>query len=154
MKIDTPEKLLEHLLQDLYSAEQQLIVALPKMSEAATNANLKNGFKMHLEQTRTHVARLQQVADSLQISLGGTTCHGMQGLIKEGNEAIEDVDEGDLRDSLLVAGARTVEHYEILKYGMVIMMLEEDDIDLVSILHETLKEEEDTDKKLGEMITT
>jgi ferritin-like metal-binding protein YciE len=154
MKIDTSEKLLEHLLQDLYSAEQQILVALPKMSEAATNENLKDGFDIHLEETRTHVTRLEVAAESLGIRLGGVKCHGMEGLIKEGSDAIENIEEGALRDAALVGGARTVEHYEILKYGMVIMMLEEDDGDIADILKETLKEEEATDKKLSSLITT
>jgi ferritin-like metal-binding protein YciE len=139
-------------LKDLYSAETQLVKALPKMAKAATSPELKAGFEKHLRQTEEHVSRLERVFEALGESPKGKTCKGMKGLIEEGKEMIEQ-DSGDEElDAGLIAAAQRVEHYEIAGYGCVrtyAELLQEDDA--VSILKKTLSEEEETDQKLTEV---
>ena len=145
-------------LKDLYSAENQLVKALPKMAKAASSDELRQGFEKHLEQTRGHVQRLEKIFQALGESPKGKTCKGMQGLIEEGSEATEEDYEGSLMDAALIGVAQPVEHYEIAGYGTVRSMAEtlgEDDH--VSLLEETLEEEKETDKKitkLAEQINT
>ena len=139
-------------LKDLYSAETQLVTALPKMAKAATSPNLKAGFEKHLRQTEEHVSRLEGIFKALGENPKGKTCKGMKGLIEEGKEMIEE-DPGDEElDAGLIAAAQRVEHYEIAGYGCVrtyAELLEEDDA--VSILEKTLNEEKETDEKLTEL---
>jgi ferritin-like metal-binding protein YciE len=139
-------------LKDLYSAETQLVKALPKMAKAATSPDLKTGFEKHLRQTEEHVSRLERVFKALGESPKGKTCKGMKGLIEEGKEMIEE-DPGDEElDAGLIAAAQRVEHYEIAGYGCVrtyAELLEEDDA--VSILQKTLSEEQETEEKLTEL---
>ena len=117
MKLNTLEDLLHHELKDLYSAENQLVKALPKMAKAASNEELKAGFEEHLEQTESHVERLDQIAEQIRRKLAGHNCKGMEGLIEEGDELIrEDADE-NMRDAGLIGAAQRVEHYEIAGYG-------------------------------------
>jgi ferritin-like metal-binding protein YciE len=136
-------------LKDLYSAENQLVKALPKMAEAATSADLKAGFKEHLKQTEEHVRRLEKIFKALGDSREGKKCKGMEGLIREGSEMIDE-DPGDEElDAGLIAAAQRVEHYEIAGYGCVATyakILGEDEA--VTILRTTLEEEKTTDKKL------
>ncbi len=135
-------------LKDLYSAETQLVKALPKMAKAATSPDLQEGFEAHLEQTKGHVERLETIFKQLGESPKGKTCKGMQGLIEEGSEATEEY-EGDLLDAALIGAAQRVEHYEIAGYGTVIAFAEElGESEHVSLLNETLEEEEETDAKL------
>ena len=104
-------------LRDLYSAEKQLTKALPKMAKAATSDELRNGFTEHLEQTRGHVERLEQIFEALGERSGGKKCAGMEGLIEEGSEVIGDDFEGNVMDAALIGAAQRVEHYEIAAYG-------------------------------------
>jgi ferritin-like metal-binding protein YciE len=136
-------------LKDLYSAENQLIKALPKMAKAATSPELKKGFEEHLEQTREHARRLELICKSLGESPKGKKCKGMEGLIEEGSERIEE-DPGDEElDAGLIAAAQRVEHYEIAGYGCVRTYAELlDEGDAASLLEETLEEEKETDQKL------
>ncbi len=139
-------------LKDLYSAENQLVKALPKMAKAASSDELRQGFEKHLEQTRGHVQRLEKIFQALGESPKGKTCKGMQGLIEEGSEATEEDYEGSVMDAALIGAAQRVEHYEIAGYGTVRSMAEtlgEDD--QVSLLEETLEEEKETDEKLTEL---
>ncbi len=149
MKITNFTKLTQHQISDLYSAEQQLVKALPKMAEAATTPGLKKGFEVHLKQTKEHVERLEKVAKSFEIKIDDVTCKGMKGLIAEGEEAIESIKEGVLLDAALIGAAQKVEHYEISGYGTLISHLEEAGFDeAVTILEKTLAEEEETDENL------
>ena len=136
-------------LKDLYSAENQLLKALPKMAKAASSSDLREGFKGHLEQTRGHVDRLEKIFKSLGTSPKGKKCMGMEGLVKEGSEVMqEDFDEA-LMDAALIGAAQRVEHYEIAAYGTVsefARVLGEEKH--VSLLNETLEEEKETDEKL------
>ena len=138
-------------LKDLYSAETQLIKALPKMAKAATAPDLKEGFESHLEQTKGHAERLEEIFKALDEKPTGKKCKAMEGLIKEGAEAIEEDATPAAKDALLIAAAQRVEHYEIAGYGTVktfANLLGEDDA--AKLLEETLQEEKDTDVKLTE----
>jgi ferritin-like metal-binding protein YciE len=137
-------------LKDIYSAETQLVKALPKMVKAAVSAELRNGFEHHLQQTREHVSRLEQIFDGLDETPTGKHCRGMEGLIKEGGEAAEEDYERDAKDAALIGAAQRVEHYEIAAYGTVRAMAEKLGEDkAVNILSQTLQEEKDTDVKLS-----
>ena len=152
MKLKTLEDLFIHELKDLYSAENQLVKALPKMAKAATNEDLKAGFEEHLEQTRNHVARLEEIAESRGCKLTGHKCKAMEGLIEEGAELIDEDAEDSVRDAGLIGAAQRVEHYEIAGYGTaraLALCLGYDDA--AEILGETLDEEKATDEKLSEL---
>jgi ferritin-like metal-binding protein YciE len=139
-------------LKDIYSAETQLVKALPKMAKAAVSAELRNGFVQHLEQTKGHVLRLEQIFDGLDESPTGKHCKGMEGLIKEGGEAAEEDYEGDAKDAALIGAAQRVEHYEIAAYGTVRAMAEKlGEGKAANLLGETLQEEKDTDVKLSKV---
>jgi ferritin-like metal-binding protein YciE len=139
-------------LKDLYSAETQLVKALPKMAKAASSEELRQGFEEHLEQTKGHVERLERVFKVLGESPKGKTCKGMQGLIEEGSEVIEDDFEGSLMDAALIGAAQRVEHYEIAAYGTVCAFAQElGESDQASLLNETLEEEKETDQKLTDL---
>ena len=147
---------LKHLyveeLKDLYSAESQLVKALPKMAKAATSEELRAGFEGHLEQTKGHVARLEKIFKALGESPKGKKCKGMEGLIKEGGEMIEEDPAPEELDAGLISAAQRVEHYEIAGYGCVstyAKLLGENEAE--ELLRETLEEEKETDKKLTEL---
>jgi ferritin-like metal-binding protein YciE len=139
-------------LKDLYSAENQLVKALPKMAKASTSEDLRKGFEGHLEQTKEHVARLEEIFKALGESPTGKKCKGMEGLIKEGGELIEEDPAPEELDAGLISAAQRVEHYEIAGYGCVsayAKLLGEDQAG--SLLRQTLEEEKETDKKLTQL---
>jgi ferritin-like metal-binding protein YciE len=147
---------LKHLyieeLRDLYSAETQLVKALPKMANAASSKDLRAGFEEHLGQTKEHVARLERILKALGESAKGKKCKGMEGLIKEGSEMIQEDPAPEELDAGLISAAQRVEHYEIAGYGCVstyAKLLGEDEA--ASILKLTLEEEKETDKKLTQL---
>jgi len=155
MKDNLLQKLYVAELRDIYSAETQLIKALPKMAKAAASEDLREGFESHLEQTREQVARLEQIFETLQISPKGRHCSGMEGLIKEGGELIEEDPEPEQLDAGLIAAAQRVEHYEIAAYGSVRTfagLLGETEAE--SLLETTLNEEKETDVKLTKLAET
>jgi len=136
-------------LKDLYSVENQLVKALPKMAKAASSDELRQGFEEHLEQTRGHVQRLEKIFKSLGESPKGKKCVGMEGLVKEGSEVMDEDFQGALMDAALIGAAQRVEHYEIAAYGTASefgKILGESEH--VSLLEETLQEEKETDEKL------
>jgi ferritin-like metal-binding protein YciE len=136
-------------LKDLYSAENQLVKALPKMAKAATSPDLRAGFEEHLEQTKGHVQRLETIFEQLGESPKGKKCKGMEGLVEEGAEAIEEY-EGELLDAALIGAAQRVEHYEMAGYGTAGAFAKElGKSEHVTLLNETLEEEKGTDKKLS-----
>jgi len=152
MKLNTLADLLHHELKDLYSAENQLVKALPKMAKAAANAQLKAGFEEHLEQTKGHVERLDQIAEKLGVKLAGHKCKAMEGLVEEGAELIGEDAEDSVRDAGLIGAAQRVEHYEIAGYGTAkALALKLGHEDVAEILDETLEEEKETDAKLTEL---
>lgn len=140
-------------LRDLYSAENQLTKALPKMAKAATSDELRAGFEEHLEQTKGHVDRLEQIFKELGEKPTGKKCKGMEGLVEEGSEMIEEEDlEDEARDAGLISAAQRVEHYEIAAYGCVrtyAKQLGEDEAS--ELLEQTLNEEKETDQKLTKL---
>ncbi|MCX6951889.1 MAG: ferritin-like domain-containing protein [Verrucomicrobia bacterium] len=148
-KISSLSELLVDEIKDLYSAENQLLKALPKMARAASAAGLKAGFTEHLAQTREHAARLERAARLLDESPKGKTCHAMQGLVEEGAEAIELEAPDAVRDAALIGAAQRVEHYEIAAYGTAhAFALAAGEPEVAALLEKTLQEEGDTDKKL------
>jgi ferritin-like metal-binding protein YciE len=152
MKLESLKDLYLEQLKDLYSAETQLVEALPKMAEAATAPDLKKGFTDHLRQTKEQVKRLEQIFKNLGESPEGTKCKGMEGLVKEGSEMIKMKGEDAARDAGLIAAAQRVEHYEIAAYGTVrtyAELLGHDEH--VTLLEKTLNEEEDTDERLTQL---
>jgi ferritin-like metal-binding protein YciE len=152
MTKETLRELYVEELKDIFSAENQLTKALPKMAKAASSEELREGFEDHLEQTKQHVQRLEQVFEMLEESPGGKKCLGMEGLIKEGAEVIGEDFEDDVMDSALIAAAQRVEHYEIAAYGTVAAYADVlGETEQASLLRETLQEEKDTDEKLTEL---
>ena len=136
-------------IRDLYSAETQIVDALPKMIETATHEQLRSGFQHHLDQTREHVRRLEQIARRFNEDPDGKTCQGMKGLLKEGKETMKERADSDVLDAALIADAQRVEHYEIAAYGCARTYAEAlDRMDDARLLQQTLDEEADTDRKL------
>jgi len=152
MELASLQDLLVDELKDLYSAENQLLKAIPKMAKAATSKDLKAGFEKHLKQTHGHVERLEQVCEELDASPKGKTCKAMEGLVKEGAEVIAEDMEPEVKDAALIAAAQRVEHYEMAGYGCVrtyAKLLGHDKA--VRLLQQTLDEEGDTDKALTKL---
>src|SRR5438045_4158301 len=112
-------KALHQRLRDLYSAENLLLKALPKMAKGASSPELKDAFEKHLEQTKGHIERIEQLFEQLDESPKGKTCHGMKGLIEEGSEILEEDGEESVLDAGIIVAAQKVEHYEIASYGSV-----------------------------------
>ena len=139
-------------LRDLYNAENQLVKALPKMAKAASSDELRQGFEEHLEHTKGHIQRLEKIFQALGESPKGKKCKGMEGLIEEGSEAMEEDYEGNVKDAALIGAAQRVEHYEIAGYGTVRSIAETlGEPNHISLLEKTLEEEKETDKKLTEL---
>jgi len=139
-------------LRDLYSAENQLVKALPKMAKAAQSSTLREAFEHHLEQTRGHVDRLEQIFTAMDESPKGRKCAGMEGLVEEGEEVIKEQSSSDALDAGLIASAQRVEHYEIAAYGTVRTFAGLlGDEEAVNLLQQTLDEEKETDEKLTEL---
>jgi ferritin-like metal-binding protein YciE len=152
MKTNLLRKLYVDELKDLYSAENQLVKALPKMAKATDSRELRSAFEEHLHQTQEHVMRLEKIFSGLQESPKGKKCKGMEGLIEEGSEMIEEDPKPAELNAELIAAAQRVEHYEIAGYGCVrtyASLLGEDSA--VSLLEKTLMEEKETDEKLTEI---
>src|SRR5687768_16468252 len=116
-KMATLEDLYTDILKDLYSAEKQLVKALPKMAKNAQAPDLQKAFQEHLKQTEGHVERIERIFSDLDGSPRGKKCVGMEGLIEEGNELLKEDAEPDVLDAGLIAAAQKVEHYEIASYG-------------------------------------
>ena len=119
MKLDTLKKLYVSELRDLYNAENQLLKALPKMAKTASSEELKDGFEKHLEQTKGHVERLEQIFEGLDENPTGKTCKAMKGLIEEGSEILKEDGEESVLDAGIIVAAQKVEHYEMAGYGSV-----------------------------------
>lgn len=143
---------LNESIKDLYSAETQLLKALPKMAKSASDASLKECFTAHLEETREQVSRLEQAAELLGIKTKGKTCAAMKGLLEEGAEVMGEEGEPAAKDAAMIVAAQKVEHYEIAGYGSACVfatILGEDDV--AALLQQTLEEEKSADIKLTEI---
>jgi ferritin-like metal-binding protein YciE len=152
MESNTFRELYINELQDLYDAENQLIEALPKMAAASNSAELRAGFEAHLQQTRGHAIRLEQILASLGEEAKGQKCRAMKGLISEGGEMIDSDFEGAVKDAGLIGAAQRVEHYEIAAYGTARTFAEIlGDQQGMRLLEQTLEEEKETNEKLNEL---
>jgi len=146
------KKLYVDELKDLFSAENQLLKALPKMAKAASSDELRTGFEKHLEQTKVHVQRLEEIFESLDDRPKGKKCVGMEGLVKEGSEVMEEGFEDAVLDAGLIGAARRVEHYEIAAYSSVCEFASVlGQTKHASLLENTLAEEKQTDEKLSDL---
>jgi ferritin-like metal-binding protein YciE len=152
MKLNTLRDLYVEQLQDLYSAENQLVEALPKMAKAASHPQLKQAFQNHLAETQRQVQRLDQIFQGIGQKPGGHTCKAMEGLIKEGDEMIKMRGEPSAIDAGLIAAAQRVEHYEIAGYGCVRTYANQlGDQQSAMLLQQTLDEEGKADKLLTQI---
>jgi ferritin-like metal-binding protein YciE len=152
MELDTLKDLYIRELKDLFSAEQQLVKALPKMAKAASNKELAAGFQEHLEQTKGHAQRLEQILSSHNATTRGAKCKGMEGIVAEGAEMIEEEADAEIKDAGLIAAAQRVEHYEMAGYGTVRAYAELlGDQEGAKLLQTTLEEERQTDQKLSKL---
>jgi len=154
-KVTTLHELFLDQLRDLYNAETQLVKALPEMAEAAHDPVLKQGFETHLEETKGHVQRLEEIFSDLDEKSSGKTCKAMQGLIKEGKETINEDASPEVKDAALIAAAQRVEHYEIAGYGVVRTYANlMGHAEAAALLQATLDEEAATDHKLTSVAET
>jgi ferritin-like metal-binding protein YciE len=152
MNLDTLEQLYINELRDLYSAENQLLKALPKMAKGASSNELKDAFEKHLEQTKGHVERLEQIFEQLDESPKGKTCYGMKGLIEEGSEILNEDGEESVLDAGIIVAAQKAEHYEIASYGSVrtfANLLGQDEA--AKLLQSTLDEESEANELLNQL---
>ena len=152
MKLNSLRDLYVEQLQDLYSAETQIVEALPLMAKAASNPQLKSGFEEHLAQTKQHVQRLETIFQQLGTSPKGQKCKGMEGLLKEGEEVLEEEGAQEVKDAAMIGAAQKVEHYEMALYGTLRTYARRigrpDD---EALLQQTLNEEEEADRVLTDV---
>lgn len=152
MDQQTLQKLFIDQIGDLYDAEHQLVKALPKLAEAVSSPELKEALTSHLEETKTHVSRLEQVFSLIGEIAERKKCKGMQGLIAEGDDVVNQQSEGELRDLAIIAGGQRVEHYEISAYGTARALAEKLGLDeAADLLEQTEAEESAADEKLTEV---
>jgi ferritin-like metal-binding protein YciE len=141
-----------HFLQDIYYAERQILKALPKMARAAENTQLQEAFTHHRDETQGQVDRLQQVFDQIGKRARGTTCEAIQGLIEEGEDVINEFDQGAVRDAGLAACAQAIEHYEMARYGALLAWAKTCGVkEAVPLLEKTLQEEKKADGLLSQI---
>ena len=152
MNLETLKELYVNELRDLYNAENQLIKALPKMAKGASSDELKDAFEKHLEQTKGHVQRLEEVFEELGEKTRGKTCQAMKGLIEEGSEILKADGEASVLDAAIIVAAQKVEHYEIASYGSVrtfAQLLGQDTS--AELLQQTLDEESEANELLNKL---
>lgn len=149
MKFKSMDDLLLLELKDIYSAEKQIIKALPKMTKSVSDERLKKALEKHFAETEGQVERLDNIAKLLEVKLGGHLCKGMEGLITEGDELLKDLEPGDLLDAAIIGACQRVEHYEIASYGTARAFAEQlGHTQVAKILQQTLDEEGLTNKNL------
>ena len=152
MKITTLAELIEEELKDMYSAESQLVEALPKMAEAVQSKDLRAAFEKHLEQTRAHLQRIEEICADLKVSPVGKTCKGMEGLIREGEGILQSDMELEPKQAALIGSAQHIEHYEIAAYGTARAHARQlGYLKAFDLLTKTLEEEKDTDQRLTQL---
>ena len=151
-KLKNLEDLFHHEVKDLYSAEKQLLEALPKMAESAQDPMLKKQFEAHLEETKIQKQRIEQVCELIGISPGRMKCKAMEGLIEEGEDMIDEDAEPEVKDAGLIASAQRIEHYEIAGYGTAAHFAQRLGLnEAYELLNTTLKEEQNADTKLNKL---
>ena len=149
MKLNSLQELYTEQLRDLYDAENQIIKALPEMIDAATSPDLKEALNEHLEITKTQATRLQQIFEGLGEKAKGETCKGIKGVLQEGSDLVDKIEDENTRDAGIITAAQRVEHYEMAGYGAArtfASLLGEDEA--VQLLQQTLDEEKEADQKL------
>jgi len=152
MAVDSLESLFLHELKDVYSAEQQILKALPKLIKAVKSAELASALKEHLAATKTHAERLQQVLQAYGAKPGKVKCKGMEGLLSEGDEILEEEMPPEVRDAAIISAAQRVEHYEMAAYGCLRSFAKQlGDVPSAQILQTTLDEEADADRKMTQL---
>ena len=152
MAVKTLHDLFVHTLGDIYYAENQILKALPKMAEKANSEDLREAFEQHLEETRGQVQRLEQVFQLVQQPAKGEKCDAIEGIIKEADGLIQEIEDAEVRDAGMLAAAQAVEHYEISRYGTLIAWAEELGLDdAIDLLEENLEEEKNADRLLTEI---
>ena len=152
MKMKTLEDLFVHELKDLHNAEKQIIKALPKMIKHCANEDLRTALENHLEETEEQLRRLEQIFEQCQLPIRGKKCKGMEGLIEEGEEVLEESMEDDVRDAAIISAAQRVEHYEIAGYGCARTFAEQlGHHEAAQLLQRTLEEEKAADEKLSQI---
>lgn len=150
--VKTIEDLFKMELFDIYDAEQQIVKALPKMAGKATDKELAQGFKLHQKETENQIKRLEKCFQIMGVEAERETCEATQGLIKEGEQLMKEVEQGPVLDAALISAAQKVEHYEIATYGTLITWAQQLGFDEVAdLLEETLDEEKATDEKLSDL---
>jgi ferritin-like metal-binding protein YciE len=153
--IKTFNDLFVHTLRDIYYAENQILKALPKMIDKATDSSLKQGFENHLKETQNHVRRLERVFELHGVEVSGVTCPAIDGIIKEADDVTGEVADKKVLDAALIAAAQAVEHYEITRYGTLIAWA---DLlgrnDCATLLRQNLEEEKAADSKLTKLAET
>ncbi|MCC3158395.1 ferritin-like domain-containing protein [Hymenobacter sp. 15J16-1T3B] len=151
-KLNSLDDLFAEQLKDLYSAENQLVKALPMMAQEASDPRLREAFQMHLQETQDQVSRLEQIGRSLSLDLGGHTCKAMQGLVAEGKETLSEDATPEVKDAALIAASQRIEHYEISGYGTARHFAERlGHAEAAALLSQTLQEEQLTDTKLNDL---
>jgi ferritin-like metal-binding protein YciE len=154
MKLDSLKDVLEHELQDLYDAEQQITKAMPDMIEAVDSDQLKQSFSKHAKQTETQLERLKEAAEKAGLKVKGESCEAMAGILREGKKLFK-ADKGPLLDTAIISAAKRIEHYEIAGYNSLISLAESiDENQVVELLKQNLHEEEQTDAKLEDIADT
>ena len=147
--IKSMDDLFIHTLRDIYYAENQIVKSLPEMIEKATSPELKQGFQTHLQETKEHVRRLDQVFQMVGQQAKGVDCPAIDGILEEAEDVVGEVDDQDVMDAAMIAAAQAVEHYEISRYGALVSWAKQlGRNDCASLLEQTLQEEKATDKKL------
>jgi ferritin-like metal-binding protein YciE len=156
MKVKTLNDLFVDMLKDVYSAESQLVKALPKMAKKSSAAQLKRGFELHLQETIRQKERLEQIAQILDISPKGKKCAAMEGLVEEAEDMFTDVKDPEVLDAGLIVAGQKVEHYEIASYGTLLSIAKKLGFEgtILDLLTETLEEEKATDEKLTDIAET
>jgi ferritin-like metal-binding protein YciE len=150
--IKTLDDLFVHTLRDIYYAEKQIEKALPKMIDKATDPALVSGFEKHLQQTKGHIERIEQVFEMHGVKAKAVNCPAIDGILKEADEVAGDVEDKQVLDAALIASAQAVEHYEITRYGTLMAWAKQlGRSDCASVLGKNLKEEEATDKELTQL---
>ncbi len=152
MKIENLEDLLGHTLEDIYFAENKILKVLPKMIKAADSAALAKAFTGHLDETKEHVARLEQVFKMMGKKPKATACPAIMGILDEGEELMKEIKDPDTRDAAMIGSAQAVEHYEMTRYGTMVAWANElGKKDVATMLEKTLKEERACDQKLTKL---
>jgi ferritin-like metal-binding protein YciE len=152
MSLDSLQNLFVTELKDIYNAEKQLVTALPRIAKAASSPELADAITKHLKETEGHVARLEQIFQSLGVPIRGKKCKGMEGLLEEGKEIMEEEGQENVIDAALISAAQRVEHYEMAAYGCLRTYAQIlGHSDAARLLGQTLKEEEAADEKLNQL---